>query len=403
MMTDKVLYVDDDPKILAAYQRNLGDRFCLITAEGAREALETIGREGPFAVVVVDMKMPDMDGISFLKEVRRDYPDTTRMMLTGNADQNTAIEAVNQGHVFQFLTKPCSSDMLATALDSGIKQYQLVTAEKELLEDTLNGSINMLTEILSLLQPESFGMAQRLRDYVRAFAEAMEIEQTWDLEVAALLCPIGKMAIPPDVNKRAMEGEALAPAESEMIRRVPELGANLLSNIPRLEEVSDILLYQDKNYDGTGFPDDKRSAGKSIPQGARMIKLFRDILQQEISGLSRIKAVEYVRGRRGSYDPDFLDNIGRWMEVFRQRAPKIELSLKELKPGYTLLKDIETGEGLTLIGAGFKISPLMLQRIRNFAEITEVLEPIEVEGELPDALKRPMFRRHRANRPGATL
>ena len=146
-MDNKILFVDDDPNILSAYTRTLHKRYRMATASGGEEALQIIQTDGPFAVVVSDMRMPGMDGVALLTHVRNFNPDTVRIMLTGNADMGTAIEAVNQGNIFRFLTKPCEPDDLALALDGAIKQYRLVTSERELLELTLKGSIDLLVEL----------------------------------------------------------------------------------------------------------------------------------------------------------------------------------------------------------------------------------------------------------------
>jgi len=105
-MPNKVLLVDDETNVLQAYTRVLRRRFDLEVAQGGAEALESLARSGPFAVIVSDMRMPGMDGVELLAQVRERFPDTTRIMLTGNADQATAMAAVNLGAIFRFLTKP---------------------------------------------------------------------------------------------------------------------------------------------------------------------------------------------------------------------------------------------------------------------------------------------------------
>ena len=104
-MNNKVLCVDDDANILSGIQRNLRKQFELETAIGALPALKLIENGCPYAVIVSDMQMPGMNGVEFLNIVRQKYPDTVRVMLTGNADQKTATDAVNRGQIFQFLNK----------------------------------------------------------------------------------------------------------------------------------------------------------------------------------------------------------------------------------------------------------------------------------------------------------
>ena len=136
-MTDKILLVDDDANLLAATKRQLRSNFELETALSGADGLHALNTNGPFAVVISDMRMPDMDGLEFLKQVKTSAPDTVRMVMTGVAYPNTAVEAVNEGNVFRILNKPCSSESLSRAIEAGLQQYHLIRAERDLLERTL--------------------------------------------------------------------------------------------------------------------------------------------------------------------------------------------------------------------------------------------------------------------------
>ena len=140
-MHEKILFVDDDPAVLEGYRRALHKEFQTDTAVGGREALWAIANDGPYAVVVSDMRMPSMDGVQFLSRIGRISPNTVRVMLTGYADLESAIGAINEGRIFRFLTKPCEADVLKKTLTTCLVQYRLVTAEKELLEQTLTATI----------------------------------------------------------------------------------------------------------------------------------------------------------------------------------------------------------------------------------------------------------------------
>src|ERR1700678_1843840 len=166
-MSGKILFVHDGPAVLDGYKRMLHREFQVDTAVGGEQALATIQEHGPYAVVISDMRMPEMNGAQFLARVRATTPDTVRMLLTGYTDLNAAMDAVNEGNIFRFLTKPCEKEILATALTTGLVQYRLVTAEKELLEKTLMGSIKVLTDVLSAASPEAFGISMRIAHLVR--------------------------------------------------------------------------------------------------------------------------------------------------------------------------------------------------------------------------------------------
>src|SRR5205823_5357234 len=149
------------------------------------------------SVVVSDMRMPGMDGVEFLSRVRDAHPLVSRVMLTGNNDQATAGRAVNEGSIFRFINKPCSHEQLVATIDDAIRQHQLVAAEKQILEQTLAGSIQVLTEILALADARLFSRCTSVRDRCREVTGLIPPGELWQIESAAMLLPIGSIAIPP--------------------------------------------------------------------------------------------------------------------------------------------------------------------------------------------------------------
>jgi response regulator RpfG family c-di-GMP phosphodiesterase len=381
-MSHRILCVDDDAHILAGFQRSLRKQFALDTALGPEQGLRALEHHGPYAVVVADMQMPGLNGVQFLKKVEEKSPDTVRIMLTGNADQKTAMEAVNDGHVFRFLTKPCPPDLLALALQAGLKQYRLITAERELLETTLNGTITVLMEILSMLDPVSFGLGQKLREYMRAYAQHVKIAPSWDLELCAMLSQIGYVTIPAAVIQKARAEFGLSAEEHDMVAGVPRTGADLLSRIPRLEQVSRNVLYQAKHFDGSGFPAEAL-AGEEIPLGARILKVLSDLVALERRGHSRFKALVELRARKGWYDPRVLDSVFACFDVCLAGSESVQaetrqVEWKHLQTGQVLISKIETLDGILIAGAGTPVTPMLLEKVRNFSALNGIKEPIQV-------------------------
>jgi response regulator RpfG family c-di-GMP phosphodiesterase len=384
-MNTKILCCDDEANILAGFQRNLRKQFTLTTVTSGDEALKLIEREGPFAVVVADMQMPVMNGIQLLTKVEERWPDTVRIMLTGNADQQTAVEAVNQGHVFRFLNKPCTPETLASTLDAALKQYRLICAEKELLEQTLNGAIQMLSDILMLVDPNASGRGQTLREHMKTFLESLGVPCRWEFEIAAMLSPIGYVTVPQSVMQRANAGVALTDEETNMLRRVPETGSKLIAKIPRLEPVAEIVLYQNKNFDGTGLPADGR-AGEEIPVASRILHILGNLAQMEAHGISKGEALMSMQQQAGFYDPRVLDAAFKCFDAYLPHASADAalaraVHLSELHPGHILRSDIETNDGTLLLLRGGKITPVILEKIRNFQLLTGIKEPIYVAEE----------------------
>ena len=166
-MNETVLIVDDDANLLAGLRRQLRGRFTVVTATGGEEALASLEQGEPPAVILSDMRMGGMSGVETLGRFKEKAPDTVRLMLTGNADLQTAIEAINNGHIFRFLTKPCPQDVLEAGLNAALRQHRLIMAEKELLEQTLAGSVKVLTDMLAMVAPESFARSGRMRAWLR--------------------------------------------------------------------------------------------------------------------------------------------------------------------------------------------------------------------------------------------
>ncbi len=206
-MAEKILLVDDDPNILDGYRRGLSREFQMETALGGERALALATENGPYAVVISDMRMPGMDGIQLLSKIKALSPDTIRVMLTGNAEIDMAINAINEGSIFRFLSKPCSKEVMAKTLTAALLQYRLVTAEKQLLEQTLRGSIQVLTEVLSLVNPAAFSRAERARRYVHHVVTAMKLGNPWQYEVAAMMSQLGCVTLPPETIDAVYRGE----------------------------------------------------------------------------------------------------------------------------------------------------------------------------------------------------
>lgn len=381
-MSNKILCVDDDPNVLEGYQRNLRKQFALETAAGATEALEAIQQRGPYAVIVADMQMPVMDGVELLTQVRKISPNTVRLMLTGNADQKTAVDAVNKGNVFRFLTKPCPADQLAVALHAALRQFEMLALEKDLMERTLNGVIRTFMEILSNVDPKSFGQMEKWRDHVHRLGEAVGIEKLWEVEAAAMVSRIGLLTLPPQVLLKLRANIALTAGEQAQLDRVPEISEKLLGNIPRLEEVTRIVAYHQKRFDGAGLPRDG-VAGQAIPAGARVLKLVHDMMDLHNRGLDTTLVFEQLRSRIGYYDPVILETATRCFSRSANAADdapenSLSIELKDLHVGDTLTANVEARDGSLLLLAGTVVTDSAWKRLLNRVEIFGIREPLYI-------------------------
>lgn len=365
-MTRKVLFVDDEPNVLQSIKRNLRKQFDVDTADSGDEALQLMAANGSYAIIVSDMRMPGMNGVELLKVAKERFPDTVRMMLTGNADQQTAVDAVNHGDIFRFLNKPCDTDELAGAVTSALRQHELITAERELLENTLRGSIRALSDILSLANPELFGRTTRLKSRIRMLAENMQLENLWELESSAMLAQIGCITVEEALVHRRATNDDLSHDELSQFAAHATVGAELLAAIPRMESLAESIRYQEKNFDGSGFPKDGVK-GNDIPLGARLLKIVLDFDAIESSGVNTVEAVDIFKKQSERYDPDiltvFVEALGNLAALSENRV-----EIAKLNDTMSLAEDIRTDDGLLLISKGQEMTLSARRHLQNFRE-----------------------------------
>jgi DNA-binding NtrC family response regulator len=146
MTQQSVLFVDDEANVLNALRRSLRkEEFAVYFAQGPEEAVDVL-KENDIDVVVSDHLMPSMDGLSFLKMVKNLYPGIIRLLLTGHADLQMAIQAINEGEVFRFLTKPWNDIELKMTLKH-VFEYIELRRENQLLLDTVQKQQNLIEKM----------------------------------------------------------------------------------------------------------------------------------------------------------------------------------------------------------------------------------------------------------------
>ncbi len=373
-MTEKILFVDDEENILQSIKRELRKRFEIYTAEGGDKALLTLKDSGPFAVIVSDMRMPAMDGIQLLAKVKDLYPDIVRLMLTGNADQETAIEAVNKGQIFRFLNKPCPTSVLVTAIALALRQYRLLTAEKELLDKTLKGCITVLSELLSQANPIAFSSGLRIKSLVVHLAEQLELNNIWQFEIAALMSQIGCITLPSDILNKFYAGQPLDQEEEEMYRHHPHIGSALLEKIPRLETVAAIIARQLWPY--TAFTEDL-DLHEDISTGAQILKIAIDFDSLIHRGCRRNEALLKLKEEQTLYNPAILEILAR-LKVEEEHEKVMAVDVRGISVGMIVEQDIMASNGVLIIPRGQEVTWSLLQGLKNFSQQVGIQEPILV-------------------------
>lgn len=359
-MKNRVLLVDDEINILNSYRRNLRGLLEFDVADSGQQALQLMAKHH-YSAVVTDMQMPEMNGIEFLKQARELAPDTVRLMLTGNADQKTAIDAVNIGDIFRFLNKPCTPDLLVSTVQGAYRQYNLIVAEKVLLNRTLKGVINVLNEVLALVNPDATEHEFRLRSHMLNLARELHLKKSWTFEPMIQLSQLGCIIFPEHTIHNMQHGQAISEEERQLFAQHPCLAADLISKIPRMENIARTILYQEKCYNGDGIPlDDVK--GKDIPYGARMLKIVLDYMRCASTDKVPDVAFAKLEQQKQLYDPSILAAFKKTLSIVIQEQ---QVGIRDLKVNMALRQEIRTSRGQLVARKGQQITESLQQIIHH--------------------------------------
>lgn len=360
----KILFVDDDPLILEGLARSLRREFDAATAEGPEAGLDKIKKDGPYVAVVSDMRMPVMDGAEFLNRVRTLAPDSIRVTLTGYADIEAAMRAVNQGRIFRFLNKPVTPDDLTLTLRACVTQYDLALHEKELLENTLAGAVRVLTEVLNLANPVAFNKGARICQYVRHIAAHLCLSDPWQFEIAAMLSELGCLTLTPDLLQASHAGETLTSENEKRFLQHPRIAHDLLVRIPRLELVAAMILQQNDPPSDPSLS--LTPASESIRRGANMLKVCL-AFDRLITGSKHLDALATLRKNPAQYDVKMVDAL---IDFKLTKAPTEirSVDVHDLGTGMILNDDLRSVAGILLAAKSSEISHALAKAIRNFVE-----------------------------------
>lgn len=383
-MNENILLVDDEPAVLEGYQRVLSRQFKLDVAGSGAEGLAKIESGKSYAVVVSDMRMAHMDGAQFLAKVETVLPDTVRILLTGNTDIATGVSAVNDGHIFRFLTKPCDKDVFAKTLNAALVQYRLAIAEKELLERTLRGSIQVLTEVLGLVNPAAFGRSIRVRRYIQQIVASLSLGSSWRFEVAGMMSQLGCVTLHPDTIEAVYAGRELPEQERARFEAHPLVARDLLCKIPRMEPIAWMIAHQhDAAAIGGEGPDADNAATTML--GAEILRATLAFDQFLGKGESKTQAIQNVNRRFQNLDP----RITKALEELKIGTEQNELrscSVQELTSGMVIQQEIRTQTGTLVVAMGQEVNVPLLLKLKSFYEEGALAGTIKVTAPVTTAV-----------------
>lgn len=356
----KVLCVDDEPMVLEGLTLHLGRRYEVFTATSGELGLATLEEHPDCAVVLSDMRMPGMDGATFLAEARHRVPDATRMLLTGQTDMSGAAAVVNRGQVFRFLTKPCPAPELIEAFAAAIEHHHLVTAERVLLRETLFGSIHALSELMAVLAPDSVGRASRVQRLVTEVARRLGWEERWQVELAAMLSQAARTTLPAALLAKRGRGEALDDAERQVFDEAPLVAARLVGHVPRIDEVRQILLALRSPKAGlVAMP-------PAVKRGVELLRAVEDYVDLCWGGDSTDVALATLASSHARCPEEILDALKQVELDHAVDTEVVELAVAALRPGMIVLDDIRFASGVLLVPKGAEITRGFIEHARYF-------------------------------------
>ncbi len=308
----KILIVDDEIDNLQLLYRTLRRDYDVVKAQGPLEALEIL-KNDEFQCILSDHKMPDMDGVEFLKRSYDMCPDTMRLLVTAYSDVDILMNAINYAKIYRYIKKPYSPEELLHIVQLSLEYYQLKEDNKRLifdLKDLFSGTINAIMDALDSKDSYTLGRSRRVAFYTTKIISAMEISKTEKavIELAALLHDIGMIGVKEEILHKI---ESLTEEEKEEIRKHVFYSVKILEDIKQLDRVTDIIKYHHEYYNGKGYPFEAK--GEEIPLGARVIAIA-DAYDSLVSfrpyreGLAPSEAIEKLKLKSGEqFDPNILE------------------------------------------------------------------------------------------------
>jgi response regulator RpfG family c-di-GMP phosphodiesterase len=366
-----IMIVDDNPTNLELLGEMLQlQQYAVRSLTTGRAALNAALREPP-DLILLDINMPEMNGYEVCERVKANpqlsgIPVIFISALDATEDK---VKGFRSGGV-DYISKPIRFEEVQARVETHLKLRRAQQAEHDLLEKTLSGAVGTLWELVEFTSPALAVRSRVIREIVLRATKQMASADPWQYDLAARLCLVGCMALPEEVFEKAYSGGELTPDEDRMFRAHPETGAHLLSNIPRLEVVAEMIRRQQ-------HPESEPSTIKQINQGAYMLHLALELDQRVYRGIAPQSALAQLR-MSDRFDPRLLDALHDYSpkqsEFEVQRLP-----IRKLHTGMVLNEDIRSLDGnLIILRGGTALTRTWIERLENFEKVRGVQETASV-------------------------
>ncbi|HMV41502.1 MAG TPA: response regulator [Leptospiraceae bacterium] len=375
----KVLIVDDNEEYRYALElivRSLGHES--IHAADGFEALKATLENVP-DLILLDINMPNMDGIIALQKIRRNpkLRSVPIIMISTLLENETVLECLEAG-ADDYIVKPFDKAILKARISNNLIRRIYQKKEKEILEKTLIGSIHILTEILETLDSKVFSRIARIKKHIKYITEELDLdEDKWVMDMATHFYMIGCIHLPRDFVLKSITGRMLNWDEKKIFEQHVLHGYKILSKIPRLERVADVVRLSFKNYDGSGSPEDIKVSGEAIPVESKILRAAWEYEMISIRNDSPEATIASIKTLSGKVDPNLLPYLEK-LYYLEQTGDVIEVSLPSLSVGMILMEDIYTKNAVKVAGMWQEVTESLLDRILSIAITFGLKEPFKI-------------------------
>jgi putative two-component system response regulator len=384
-----ILVVDDDPIARKLTRQLLGPLVDAVHAAASGEdALKVAAQLDP-DLILLDVTMPGIDGFEVCRRLRED-PRTQEVpviMVTALHDRRSRLKGLEVG-ADDFICKPYDRTELRIRVRSilRINRYRRLVEERERRESTWRGALDVLSELLAVRDPGTFGAAKRIERRAVDLARRLNVTDLDTVRLASMFCQVGRLTIPDSLLAKSATHHHLSRAERKLIRAIPDSSRKVLGYLPNLKSVGHVVFWQDKNYDGTGYPTEDLD-GRTVPLASRILRVARDFERLIDLGLNVEEAQVRLHAQDRWYDPAVIGALdAQMMEAAATYAVRArDIRLAELRIGMEVLEDIVTiDELLVVVGTGTEITGPLLERLHNFGRLKGIREPLVVKRAEPD-------------------
>ena len=377
------MVVDDNPANLKLLEDMLRQKGYLVRSFPRGRMALAAAAENPPDLILLDVNMPEMNGYELCEHLNstEEFSGIPVLFISALNETEDKVKGFRSGGV-DYISKPFQFEEVHARVETHLELCRAQQAEQQLLEQTLNGAIRMLSDLVHAASPELAARSREIRACVTWIAQQMGLGETWKFDLAATLCLLGCIALPEETFHRAYLGETVSVEEAAMFQAHPHGAATLLANIPRLEAIAEMIRLQQTS-------DLHPSVSEEIRLGARLLHLAVELDRRIYRGLTLPIAFQQIKSMPNQFDAAMLDALRAYSPASAEFHHQTVL-VKQLFAGMILEEDVSSAKnGLMIFRKGTVLSETWIERLRNFAKSQGVKEPIRVRA--PGPTRTPVF------------